>query len=45
MCTQEEREIIKRYHKYVKSLWASDNMNLSLFKPEKFNFQDEMSCQ
>ena len=45
MYTQEEREIIKRYHKYIKDLWESDNINLSLVKPEKFNIQDEMSCQ
>lgn len=41
----EEMEIIKRYHKYIKDLWESDNQNLPLVKPEKFNFQDEMSCQ
>ncbi len=45
MYTQEEKEIIKRYHKYIKNLYDSDNINLPLVKPEKFNFQDEMSCQ
>lgn len=45
MHTKEEKEIIKRYHKYVKDLYENDNINVSLVKPVKFDFQDEMSCQ
>ena len=41
---EEESEIIKRYHKNVKDMIESGNINTNLIKPEKFNINDE-SCR
>lgn len=40
----EEYEIIRRYHKKLKDMIESGNINTNLIKPEKFNIHDENCC-
>jgi hypothetical protein len=42
---KKERELIEKYHAYLVELYDSGNKNLSLVKPEKWDYSDSMSCQ
>lgn len=42
---QEEREIVERYHKMVREMHETNNINIPLVKPEKFDLQNEASCK
>ena len=42
---KKEKELIERYHNYLIDLCKTNNPNLKLVKPEKWDVLNPMSCQ